>query len=499
MTVSVWRYAHLALAVLSFLFLLVASLTGVILAIDAVDEKMPGYRVDGFSEITLSQSIPELKQRYPEIVELSVDHNQFVLLEGFDKEGNDFKSYIHPLTGEILGNPVPKTAFIQWTTALHRSLFLKETGRFIIGVVSFLLLLIVISGTILIIKRQQGIRYFFSKINKDSFAQYFHVVSGRLLLIPVFVLALTGTYLFLVRFNLINTSGAATTEIEKPVAGETLVEISPGDFPVFKETLLSDIVKVEFPFTDDPEEFFTLKLKDRELTVDQFTGTLIRETVYSQTSVWETLSLDLHTGRTHAIWAIILGIASLNIIFFIYSGFMITFKRKNTKISNTYQANDAEYILLTGSENGSTVGFANRIHQQMLADSRKSYITELNQYTEFPRAKQIIVFTSTYGIGEAPSNAKRFKKLVASYPQKQPVQFSVVGFGSKSYKDYCGYASRVDKWLQAQDWATRSLSLHTVNDKSPSEFVHWVRAWSDKHSLPLATTPALYTEKLTGF
>lgn len=57
MTTAVWRFAHLVLAIFSFLFLLVASVTGVILAMDAVNEKMPPYRVAGFNEITLARSL----------------------------------------------------------------------------------------------------------------------------------------------------------------------------------------------------------------------------------------------------------------------------------------------------------------------------------------------------------------------------------------------------------------------------------------------------------
>lgn len=62
MTLSVWRYAHLALAIISFLFLTMASITGVILAIDPVTEKTQPYKVDNFDAITLAQSLPELKK-----------------------------------------------------------------------------------------------------------------------------------------------------------------------------------------------------------------------------------------------------------------------------------------------------------------------------------------------------------------------------------------------------------------------------------------------------
>lgn len=496
MTLSIWRFAHLALAIISFLFLTMASITGVILAFDPISEKVQPYKAENLDEVSLADAIPVLKENFSEIFEVSVDHNDFVLLEGMDADGNDFKQYINPQTAEVLGDPIVKSEFIEWTTALHRSLFLKETGRFLVGIFSFFLLLIAISGTILIIKRQQGIRHFFAKINKDSFAQYFHVVSGRLLLIPIFILALTGTHLFMVRFDILpipEVEEAEITPIEN--AEENQIEIK--DFKVFQNIKLKDVAKIEFPFMEDPEEFFTIKMHDREMVIDQFTGEIVSETIYSKASVLEKLSLDLHTGRTNFIWAIIIGIASLNILFFIYSGFVITFKRSKTKIGkNKFNKNDAEIIVLVGSENGSTLGFANKIHQQLLADGQRSFLTQMNQYSLYPKAKHFIIFTSTFGLGDAPSNAKKFENLLVKNPQNQPVSFSVVGFGSKAYEDFCGYAVSIDEFLANQSWANRLMELKTVNDKSPDEFSVWAKEWSETNLISLASTPALYAEKI---
>ena len=144
MTLSIWRYAHLVLALLASFVLIIASLTGIILAIDVANEKTNPYQIDNFNELTLVQFLPELRKVYPEISNISVDHNQFVTLEGFDEEGNEIKAYIDPTTGKQLGIPKPKNEFIQWNLALHRSLFLHETGRFIVGLASFLFFLIAI-------------------------------------------------------------------------------------------------------------------------------------------------------------------------------------------------------------------------------------------------------------------------------------------------------------------------------------------------------------------
>jgi len=485
MTLSFWRYAHLALALFSSIFLLLASVTGIILAVDAVQEKTLPYKAENFNEITLGETLPVLKKAYPEITELSVDYNQFVTLQAIDADGNDVKAYIDPKTGKALGTPAKKTEFINWITSLHRSLFLHEVGRFFVGVISFCLLLIAISGFVLVLKRQRGIRNFFSKIIKEYFAQYYHVLLGRLALIPILIIALTGTYLSLERFNFFMGEEKA-----KPV--KTALSENAKTVSVFNTTLLSEVKKIEFPFTDDPEEYYIIETKDREIEVNQVTGAIISEKRSPMTAQFAALSLDLHTGRINGIWAVILAIACINILFFIYSGFAITLKRRSSRIKNKFKASESTFIFLIGSENGSTFRFANAIQKQLIENGQKVFVSELNKFTAYPKAEHIVVFTSTHGLGDAPSNGTQFKTLIEKQNQDQNINFSVVGFGSKSYPDFCQFAIEIDQLLGKQNWADRYLDLKTVNDKSAVEFVEWVKLWSEKTGIPLATTPSLY-------
>lgn len=495
MTLSIWRYAHLALALISSVFLLILSVTGVILAVGAVNEKTQNYKIDNFETVNLAQSLPVLGEVFPEITELTVDHNRFVSVNATDQEGNSVKAYIDPRNGKILGEVKPQSDFIQWNIALHRSLFLKETGRFLVGIVSFLLFLITISGVALIAKRQQGLKNFFAKINKDFFAQYFHVVSGRIFLIPVIILALTGTYLFMVRIGL----AEGKNSIVEHSISDSFPKKSLKDFAVFQQTKLEDVEKIEFPFMpDDEEEFYVLKLRDREISVNQISGEIVSESLYPYSLILEKLSLDLHTGKTNSIWAIILGFASLNILFFIYTGFDITLRRGRTKIKNKHTPDTAEYILLVGTENGSTLTYTNKIHQQLQALGYKSYLTEMNRFSHYPEAKHLLVFSSTYGLGTAPVNAGNFVNLLAKYPHQQKVNYSVLGFGSRAYPDFCAFAKDIDEELQKQPWTERFLELHTVNDRSVEEFITWIKAWNQKTTCELATTPAIYSTKITG-
>jgi len=497
MSLSIWRFAHLALAVISSFFLLILSVTGVILAVDAVNENLPDYRAADFSTLTLAETLPALREAYSEIIEVSVHPNGFVAVDATDADGKQVNAYVDPHDGRILGPVKPKSDFIQWNIALHRSLFLKETGRIVMGVVSFLLILIALSGTILIVKRQQGVRHFFAKIQQDFLAQYLHVVTGRLMLILVLIIAVTGSYLFMLRIGMIDSR----MEITDPV-----VEVSPeieqvawSDFAVFQQTTLSEVEKIEFPFIpDDAEEPFVIKTKDKILRVNQLDGSVMEETRYPYALVLERLSMDLHTGRTSILWAVILGLASLNIIGFIYTGFVVTFRRMRTKIRNRYDASEATIVLLTGSENGSTLFYANEIHQQLMAEGVKSHLTELNRYRHYPKAEQLVIFTSTHGLGVAPANAVHFAKRVSEVPQKQGVKYCVLGFGSKKYPDFCAYAREVDSLLEEQPWASRLMPLHTVNDRSAAEFTQWIKNWNDRTGLQLTTSPARYSMAVKG-
>nr|WP_294786220.1 PepSY domain-containing protein [uncultured Flavobacterium sp.] len=491
MTLSFWRYAHLALALFSSIFLLLASVTGIILAVDAVQEKTLPYKVENFNEITLGETLPILKKNYPEITELSVDYNQFVTLQAIDADGNDINAYINPKNGKIVGTPVKKSEFIKWVTGLHRSLFLHETGRFFVGGISFCLVLISLSGFVLVLKRQRGIRNFFSKVIKEYFAQYYHVVLGRLALIPILIIALTGTYLSLERFHFFMGEEKA-----KPVKTELSAKAKSSS--IFKTTLLSDVKKIEFPFTDDPEEYYIIELKDREVEVNQVTGAVIKEKLSPMSAQFAALSLDLHTGRINGIWAVILALACINIVFFIYSGFAITLKRRSSRIKNKFKAQESSIIFLVGSENGSSFRFANAIQKQLIAHGYKVFTSELNKFTAYPKAEHIVVFSSTHGLGDAPSNGNKFKALLEKQNQEQKINFSVVGFGSKSYPDFCEFAVEIDQLLEKQKWTERFLPLQTVNDKSAVEFVNWVKLWSEKTGIPLATTPSLYNHVPKG-
>lgn len=490
MTLSIWRYAHFTLAVVSSLFLVLAASTGIILATDAVGQKLPTYKVENFEELTLSDVIPVVKNNFLEVNELQVTNNQFVLVKGLDENGDEIEAIINPNTGKVIGKPEKESEFIQWITSLHRSLFLHDTGRIFIGINAFLLVLIATSGFFLVVQRQKGIKRFFATIPNEGWNQFLHVFTGRWMLLPIFIIAISGTYLSLNRFKWFDEFKVIHKELKFPEVAPEQIEIK--DFKSFQSIKLTEVQKIEFPFTDDVEEFYKVKLTTKEILVNQFDGTILSEVIYPKTVLLETLSLDIHTGRSNAIWAIVLGISSISILFFIFSGFAMSLKRMKNKIRNKFKADESTIIILVGSENGSTLGFANAFFNQLIQSGKKVFLAEMNQWTKFPRAEQIVIFTATQGLGDAPSNASNFEKLIQKTNFNNKIQTCVVGFGSTNYPDFCGFAKKVEIILKQQSWNQTLVELHTINDKSVDDFISWIKAYNAINQSEISTTPALY-------
>lgn len=493
MTNYFWRYSHLALAVSSFLFLLLASVTGAILSLEPVIQKVKPYSINNLDRVNLAEAVPLLRKKYTGITRISVDKSNYVLVEGTDNNGKDLKVYVNPKSGAILGRPGSKNEFFQWVTTLHRSLFLHETGRIFIGVTAFFLMLIAISGIMLTIKRQRGIRRFLARIPNDKSAQYYHVVIGRLALVFILLIAVSGTYLSL---DTLGVTKSVKTSIDvdfDKIKSSPVKETT--DFEIFKSTNLSEVQTIEFPFSEDVEDYFVLSLKDREVAVNQITGDILAQSKYPFSVLVADFNMNIHTGRTSAIWAIALGITSISILFFIYSGFAITLKRISKRSKNKYPKDDCTFILLVGSENGSTNRYAAAVHTLLLKQGKKAYLTSMNNYSVFPKAEQLVIFTSTYGEGEAPKNASKFLALIEAIPQSKSLHYSVLGFGSKAYPDFCKFAFDVHNMLSAQSWAAPLIDIHTVNDRSPQDLLLWQESWSQKSEISFAEFSKFNTEK----
>jgi sulfite reductase (NADPH) flavoprotein alpha-component len=165
----------------------------------------------------------------------------------------------------------------------------------------------------------------------------------------------------------------------------------------------------------------------------------------------------------------------------------MTLKRRksNTTIHNKHTKDEAKFIVLVGSETGRTFNFANAFYTALLKIEEKVFITTLNEYTTYKKATNIIIFTATYGDGEAPINGNKFIENINKINQQKVLKFAVVGFGSKAYPKFCKFAILVHASLQIHKDFIPTIPIYKIDNESFDSFIAWVKEWSFNNQLVL--------------
>jgi sulfite reductase (NADPH) flavoprotein alpha-component len=478
MTLSFWRYSHLVLALTSALFLIIASVTGVILACEPISKSFQSYNVTDLEEVTAAAAIKNLKKEYEEVLSIQVTTNDFIIASVITKDGINESIYINPSTGHQLGIVEERSSVYIWATNLHRSLFLKSIGRFFVGFVSLLLCFIAVTGLFLLAQRQGGFLKLYSKIKEHDFNQRYHVVLGRWLLIPLIIIAATGVYLSAEKFDLLPTTALELDWSKDPLQQKSIGSVSEITF--FKDLKLSEVRTISFPFSEDELDYFEISLRDRDLLVHQYTGEIISEVSHPFTFLLSQWSFNLHTGTGSILWSVILLISSASILFFIFSGVSMYLKRlKKTKTALNIADKDAsEIVILVGSESGNTYAFAKAVAQQISQQGKSVFLGSMNEYTTYKKASHLLIMTATYGDGDAPTNARHFLEKLPQIKQLHPIRFAVLGFGSMDYEHYCRFAIQVDAVMHEQEGFVPLLPLEKINEQSEIHMRDWLANWS---------------------
>jgi len=152
--------------------------------------------------------------------------------------------------------------------------------------------------------------------------------------------------------------------------------------------------------------------------------------------------------------------------------------KKSLSKTRKWSKDEADYILLCGTHTGGTEIKAKSFFKGLLAEGKRVFMDELDNYSTYENATHLIVFTATYGAGGPPINATYFEDLIEDIEPKSPLKFSVVAFGSTSFPDFCQFGIDVDSWLNSVSGFERFLPLVKINEQSSSDLRSWLSLWN---------------------
>ena len=471
MILSIWRFCHFSLAAVASLFLIIASLTGAILAFEPITNSLKNYSINNLNEISLKETLNVLDKKFKEVYEIQITNEDFVSAKVLTFSNQTEEVYLNPINGEILEKVKPKSKFFSFFTNLHRSLFFKKIGRVFVGIISFILSLITLTGLMLLIQRQGGILKIFKKIKENNFSEKYHVVFSRIFALPIFLIAISGAYLTFDRFVVGDLRNSMLLEEEI---------LSENKYLKFDLIALNKVKKVVYPFSRSESDYYTIELSDRSVMVNQYNNRIHSQRFYPFSYFTKEWFYNLHTGKGNLLLSIILFVSSISILFFIFTGFKISTKStlKNLKIKYLSSEKDSKYIILVGSEKGNTFEFAKFLSTQILSFGEKVIIKPLNSYKIYNQAETLIILTSTYGEGDPPSNANDFVSRFKKFNQPNKIKYSIIGFGSLKYPKFCAFATKIDRMIRPLDNFEKIVPLMKVNRRSVEEFNKWIKMWN---------------------
>lgn len=487
MFLSVWRFSHLALAVITSIFVLTLAVTGVILAFEPMAHAAQDVEsVNAYPELTLGQVVTAVRETHDEVLSLAVDAHGYMSVAALNESGDFSEHYVHPETGEFASEIPKQSQWMKDVTTLHRSLFFKTPGRVVVAINSLLFFLIVASGVALVVRRQQGLRNFYSRVVRDRWTGFIHLQLGRYLMWPLALIALTGVYLSLLRFDVF-PSFFAEHKVDFEGVSSTL-RVEAAEFPVFVNTPVSQVRSLDFPFSDDVGDFYTLRLRSRELMVNQYTGQVMSEVEYPLMTALSELATLIHTGRGSVWWSVVLAVSALSVPVFAFTGFRMTWRRRSGRIKNHVRKRDADFYVLVASETGTTFRFARDFQDRLRSAGISAFVDHMDAFAPYPEMKNLVVFAATYGQGEPPSNAVKFETKLKMTEIHRAFSFSVVGFGSRAYADFCKFAFDVDSMLAALPKSTRLMEPFAINGGSTEAYRMWLREWGRRMDISLSET-----------
>jgi sulfite reductase (NADPH) flavoprotein alpha-component len=451
--------AGLALALL----LVAIAATGVGLSIKPVVDRFAAPAISpGVSVAALAEAVAARHQRVDAI---RLRGDGAVTVSFNDGAGKQVES-VDPRTGAGLGVYRPSETF-RWLADAHRSLLMGDGGRIAVAIAALGLFLLSLTGTAMLARSLGGAGALLRPIRGDA-ARRWHGELGRLALAGLLASSLTGAFLAA------NTFGLFPTVAKPPVVAASGGPAAPvGGLAGLAAADVADLERLTFPARNDPTDVFALRTSAGEALVDPSTGGVLD---FAPTSTMDRIgawAVALHTGRISWVFALLLGLSTAAAPVLGATGSWMALRRRAAAPVIAPASEGADTVILVGSEGGSTWGFAQTLLRALTEAGHRVRLAAMNDVENAHLdAERLILLAATYGDGEAPASARRFLDRFGGLERRIPV--AVLGFGDRTFPQFCGYAQKIVAALDAQGWP-RLLAPKRIDRRSAQEFAQWGR------------------------
>ena len=466
------RQLHSLVGLLVAVLVMVLAISGAILSLDPALERLAAT-VPAEGRISVATLAGRVARHYPVVEQIQRTPSGTILVY-FDRDGQVGIDRVDPLTGQGIAPYVP-SEFSRWVKNLHRSFLLDTPGRATAGILALFMLALAISGSVLLVKRLGGWRHIAGPL-RGTRVQRWHAQVGRVVVFGLLLSALTGIYMSAVTFGFLSEGVQNEPDFPASVAAGPAAPVTA--LSALQAVDLNDFRELVYPYPDDPSAVYSLSTVQGDGYVDRVNGALLSFLPHDGIRSAYELIHQLHTGE--GLWwlGLILGLAALSVPLMSVTGTLTWWQRRQSmpRIAGNSGAQSADTVILVGSENNSTWGFAATLHDALRQAGLRVHTAAMNQVaSEYRQAQRLFILTATYGDGDAPSSAQRFLARLPKVKLNPDTGFAVLGFGDRQFPQFCKFAKDTEAALLANGWR-RSMDLEAIDRQSGQAFTRWGHA-----------------------
>ena len=492
-----WKLLHRSLALGLGLLVVVLALTGWVLALEPLRSHATQFAQTTANSPGPALSLPALAQQVqqtiPGVEALRRQPAGTLVVYAFD--GEQAQAWrIHPASAQVLG-PYQPSLLPRWVKNLHRQLLLGDAGRWLAASAAAALLVLSLSGWALLLRRMGGWRRLYGPV-PGSALQRLHVQWGRWG-VPLLVISSAAALVLAAA-----TQGWLETEptlkAAEPLSTVQGTPLPPQALSALHAYRVQDLEVLRFPSADDAAQSWEIRTQQGHGWIDRYSGKLLAWEATGPSQWLYRWARWLHTGEASWLWALVLAGASMATVLLSYTGLRLWWSARQTRklaatpalAAHNSPAAQADTLIFVASEGGSTWGFAQALHQALVAQGLKVHSAALEHFQHHAATQRIVILAATYGAGQAPHHARHvLRQLAQQRPAAPPsIPMAILGFGDRHYPQFCGFAQALAQCFTTQGWP-QLLPWEGIHQQSPQAFARWGRSLG--HALGLEPTLAL--------